>query len=142
GETRVRIDPKSVAKMKAKVKEHTCRSNGKGNADRAEKIRCYIMGWINYLRIADMKKTLQITDEWMRRRLRMILCKQWKRVKTRFEKLQSLGIHKQKAWEYANTRKGYWRISNSPILSKSLGNNTLKGSGFLFFSDYYRQVTA
>lgn len=36
-----------------------------------------------------------------------------------FEKLQSLGIHKQKAWEYTNTRKGYWRISNSPILLNS-----------------------
>ncbi|EXX90369.1 maturase [Paenibacillus darwinianus] len=80
-----------------------------------------------------MKSLLQTTDEWMRKRLR---------VKTRFEKLQSLGIQKQKAWEYANTRKGYWRISNSPILSKALGNNILKGLGFLFFSDYYRQMTA
>ncbi|WP_397376582.1 sensor histidine kinase [Paenibacillus sp. p3-SID1389] len=56
------------------------------------------------------------------------------------ERLISLGIHEQKAWEYANTRKGYWRISNSPILSKSLGNNRLKNLGFLFFSDYYGGV--
>ncbi len=45
------------------------------------------------------------------------------------------------AWEYANTRKGYWRTSKSPILSKSLENNLLKQLGFLFFADYYRQVT-
>jgi RNA-directed DNA polymerase len=142
GETRVRIHPKSVAKMKAKVKELTPRSNGMGNEERAEKLRRYIMGWINYFKIADMKSLLQSTDEWMRRRIRMVYWKQWKRVKTKFEKLQSLGIQKQKAWEYANTRKSYWRISNSPILNKSLGNNTLKGLGFLFFSEYYRQVTA
>ncbi|WP_059040950.1 group II intron reverse transcriptase/maturase [Paenibacillus rubinfantis] len=142
GETRVRIHPKSAAKMKAKVKELTSRSNGMGNEERAEKLRRYIMGWINYYKIADMKSMLQSTDEWMRRRIRMIFWKQWKRVRTKFEKLQSLGIQGQKAWEYANTRKGYWRISNSPVLSKSLGNNTLKGLGFLFFSDYYRQVTA
>ncbi|TMV42339.1 group II intron reverse transcriptase/maturase, partial [Paenibacillus mesophilus] len=141
-EIRVRIHPKSIAKMRSKVKEHTSRSNGMGNEQRAEKLRRYIMGWINYFKIADMKSLLQSTDEWMRRRIRMIFWKQWKRVKTKFEKLQTLGIHTQKAWEYANTRKGYWRISNSPILSKSLGNNTLKGLGFLFFSDYYRQVTA
>ena len=98
------------------------------------KLRRYIMGWVNYFKIADMKKLLQTTDEWMRRRIRMIYWKQWKRVRTRFEKLKSLGIHEQKAWEYANTRKGYWRTSNSPILSKSLGNNTIKGLGFLFFS--------
>jgi hypothetical protein len=64
------------------------------------------------------------------------------RVRTRFKMLQTFGIHQQKAWEYANTRKSYWRTSNSPILSISLGNNTIKGLGFLFFSEYYRQVTA
>jgi group II intron reverse transcriptase/maturase len=142
GETRVRIHPKSIAKMKAKIKELTSRSNGTGNEDRAERLRRYIMGWINYFKIADMKKLLQTTDEWMRRRIRMIYWKQWKRVKTKFAMLQSLGIQKQKAWEYANTRKSYWRTSNSPILAKSLGNNTIKELGFLFFSDYYRQVTA
>jgi len=139
GEIRVCIHPK----MKSKVKEFTSRSNGMGNAERVEKLRRYIMGWINYFKIADMKSLLRSTDEWMRRRIRMIFWKQWKRVKTKFEKLQSLGINKQKAWEYENTRKSYWRTSNSPpILSKSLGNNTIKELGFIFFSDYYRQVTA
>jgi len=141
-ETRVRIHPKSVAKMKARIKELTSRSNGMGNDERAEKLRRYIMGWINYFKIADMKSLLRSTDEWMRRRIRMIYWKQWKRVRTRFKKLQSLGIHEQQAWEYANTRKSYWRTSSSPILTRSLGNNTLKGLGFLLFSEYYRQVTA
>lgn len=141
-EVRIRIHPKSVAKMKARVKELTSRSNGMGNADRAVKLRRYIMGWVNYFKIADIKKLLQHTDEWMRRRIRMIYWKQWKRVRTRFKMLQAFGIHKQKAWEYANTRKSYWRISNSPILSKSLDNSTIKGFGFSFFSDYYRHVTA
>ncbi|MDF2683962.1 MAG: group intron reverse transcriptase/maturase [Brevibacillus sp.] len=142
GKARTRIHPKSIAKMKGKIKELTSRSNGMGNEDRAIKLRRYIMGWINYFKIADMKKLLQNTDEWMRRRIRMIYWKQWKRVKTRFKMLQSFGIHKSKAWEYANTRRSYWRTSNSPILATSLGNNTIKGLGFLFFSEYYRQVTA
>ena len=114
----------------------TARSNGMGNEERAEKLRRYIMGWINYFKLADVKKLLQTTDQWMRRRIRMIYWKQWKRLKTKFEKLTSLGIPEDKAWEYANTRKGYWRTSNSPILSKSLDNNTLKNLGILFFSDY------
>ena len=142
GEVRIRIHPKSIAKMKAKIKELTSRSNGMGNADRAMKLRRYMMGWVNYFKIADIKNLLQSTDEWMRRRIRMIYWKQWKRVRTRFKMLQTFGIPEQKSWEYANTRKSYWRTSNSPILTKSLGNNTLKGLGFLFFSDYYRQVTA
>ncbi|MCU6707513.1 hypothetical protein M6D81_02220 [Paenibacillus sp. J5C_2022] len=128
--------------MRNKIRELTSRSNGMGNEARAVKLRRYITGWVNYFKLADMKKLLQITDEWMRRRIRMIYWKQWKRVRTRLDRLQSLGIQKQKAWEYANTRKSYWRTSNSPILSKSLDNKTIKGLGFLFFSDYYRQVTA
>ena len=105
GKSRIRIHPKSITKMKIKVKEMTSRSNGMGNEIRIKKLKRYIMGWINYFKIADMKNMLSETDEWMRRRIRMIYWKQWKRVRTRFTMLQLLGIHKQKAWEYANTRK-------------------------------------
>lgn len=141
GITRVRIHPKSIAKMRKKIKELTSRSNGMGNKERAEKLRRYIMGWINYFKIADMKSLLRQIDEWMRRRIRMAFWKQWKRVRTRFDRLKSLKTPPQKAWEFANTRKGYWRISNSPILSKSLKNDVLTSLGYLFFSEYYRKVT-
>jgi len=141
GKTRIRIHPKSVIKMRIKVKELTSRSNGMGNELRATKLRRYIMGWVNYFKIADIKTLLSGTDEWMRRCIRMIYWKEWKRVRTKFKMLKSLGIHVQKAWEYANTRKSYWRTSNSPVLSKSLTNKVISGFGFLFFSEYYRQVT-
>jgi group II intron reverse transcriptase/maturase len=140
GKARVRIHPKAIAKMKDRIREITARSNGISNESRIKKLRSYIIGWINYFKIADMKNLLLDTDEWMRRRIRMVYWKQWKKIKTRFNMLQTFGILKQKAWEYANTRKGYWRISNSPILAKSLNNDTLRGLGFIFFSEYYRQV--
>jgi len=142
GKTRVRIHSKSIEKMRNRIRSLTSRNNGMSNKDRATRLRRYIMGWINYFRIADMKRVLTETDKWMRRRIRMIYWKQWKRVRTRFKVLKTLGIQKQKAWEYANTRKGYWRISNSQILSGSLGNEVIKRLGFLFFSDYYRQTKA
>lgn len=140
GTTRIRIHPKSVAKMKNKVKELTARSNGISNEDRIMKLKRYIQGWINYFKLADMKQMLLQTDEWMRRRVRMIFWKQWKRVRTKFKMLKSLGVQEQKAWEHANTRKSYWRTARSPILSTSLTNNALRNLGFIFFSDYYRQV--
>ncbi len=140
GVTGIRIHPKSIAKMKAKVKELTSRSNGWGNELRTERIKRYIVGWVNYFKIADMKKLMETIDEWLRRRIRMIYWKQWKKVKTRFHELKRLGIDGDKAWQFANTRKGYWRISNSPILSYSLNNQKLDNLGYLFFSDYYRQV--
>jgi len=138
---RLRVHPKGIAKMKSKIKEHTARNNGYGNEERVEKLKRYIRGWINYFKIADMKTLLKQTDEWMRRRIRMVYWKQWKKVKTRYSRLQHYGLNKYKAWEYANTRKGYWRTSNSPILSRSLDNKTLSNLGYLFLSDYYKQVS-
>ena len=142
GEVRVRIHPKSIAKMKAKVKLLTGRSFGISNEERPIKLRRYIMGWINYFKIADIKTLLKRVDEWMRRRIRMIYWKQWKKVRTRISQLISLGIEMSKAWEFANTRKGYWRVSNSPILSCSLTNDAIKKRNYIFFSEYYSHVNA
>ena len=140
GEARVRIHPKSNAKMKARIKELTSRSNGWGKKYRTDRMKKYIIGWVNYFKIADMKGLMEETDQWLRRRIRAIYWKQWKKVKTRFRELKRLGIDKDKAWEFANTRKGYWRTSNSPILKRSLDNQTLRNFGYVFFAEYYRQV--
>jgi group II intron reverse transcriptase/maturase len=139
GRARVRIHPKSVAKMKARIKELTARSNGWSNEGRILKLKQYIRGWVNYFKIADIKKLLLETDEWMRRRIRMVYWKQWKRIKTRFTMLKKYGLDEQKSWEFANTRKGYWRTANSPILKRTLQNDVLKRLGYLFFSDYYQK---
>jgi group II intron reverse transcriptase/maturase len=136
-----RVHRKSIEKMKAKIRELTSRSNGWGNERRKEALRQYVIGWLNYFRLANMKNLLVKTDEWFRRRLRSLIWKQWKRVKTKFFNLIKLGIPKQKAKEYANTRKGYWRTSDSPFLKTAITNDRLKLSGYFFFSDYYEQLS-
>jgi len=140
GMARVRIHPKSVLRLRARIRELTSRSNGWSNETRIRKLREYIIGWVNYFKIADIKSLLVKIDEWLRRRIRMVIWKQWKRVRTRFAKLQKLGIDKAKAWEWANTRKSYWRTSCSPILHTSLTTETLRKAGYLFFSDYFNSV--
>jgi len=137
---RLRIHPKSVSRMKERIKELTSRSNGWGDARRKETLRQYITGWVNYFKLADMKQLLLQVDEWYRRRLRMVIWKQWKRIRTRLRNLIKLGIAKYKAWEFANTRKGHWRIANSPIVNTSITNDRLKQAGYIFFTDFYRKV--
>lgn len=140
GLTRVRIHPKTIAKLKNRIRELTARSNGWGNGYRVLKLKQYITGWVNYFKLADMKGLLRETDEWMRRRIRAVYWKQWKKVKTRFKMLKHFGIDDGKAWEFANTRKGYWRTSKSPILNRSLDNRTLNNLGYIFFLNYYQRV--
>ena len=140
GEVRFRIHPKSINKLRDKISSLTSRSNGWGYATRKEKLSAFIKGWINYFKYADIKNLLVRIDEWCRRRLRMVIWKQWKLVRTRYRNLIKLGIPKGKAWEWANTRKGCWRVSNSFILSRSLTNENLTKAGYLFFSEYYLKV--
>ena len=137
---RPRLHNKSAEKMKAKIRLLTSRSNGWGNERRKLELKQFIIGWLIYYRLADMSKLLVKTDEWYRRRLRSLIWKQWKRIKTKHRNLMKLGIPKQKAFEYAKTRKSYWRTAGSPILSRSITNERLRKAGFIFFSDYYKQV--
>ena len=136
----IRVHPKSVKKLKEKLKEITGRSNAMSMWQRMLKLKQAITGWVNYFKIADMGGLTKSLDSWLRRRIRMCLWKQWKRIKTRLGNLIRLGTCKSKAWEYANTRKGYWRISNSPILTKTLTNEYLKKLGLTTISEGYLLV--
>lgn len=136
----LRVHPKSIAKMKETIKSLTSRSNGWGNDRRKVSLRQYITGWVNYFKLADMKNLLIETDKWYRRRIRMVIWKQWKRIRTRFNNLIKLGLNRCQAYMFANTRKGYWRIAKSPILSTSISSESLQLAGYIFFSNYYRSV--
>ncbi len=70
----------------------------------------------------------------------MVTWKRWKRVKTRFANLRQLGVAEERAWMWANTRKGYWRVAHSPILLRTLSLELFKRSGYLSFSEYYLSV--
>lgn len=131
GITRNFIHKKPVKIFKEKVREITSRSNGKSMDWRKEGLNYLVTGWVNYFRIADMKTVAEELDQWIRRRIRMCYWKQWKKISTKHDELVKLGVGNQKAWEFANTRKSYWRISASYILSTSLTNQYLEEQGFL-----------
>jgi group II intron reverse transcriptase/maturase len=137
GEGRLRIHPKSVGKMRSRIRELTSRSNGWGNARRKEALKQFIVGWVNYFRLADMRKLMLKADEWYRRRIRMVVWKQWKQIKTRMANLVRLGVNKAKAWEHANSRKGCWHLANSWVLSTTLTNERLRSAGYTMLTDTY-----
>ena len=125
------IHKKPVERFKEKVREITSRSNGKSMDWRKEALNHLLTGWVNYFRIADMKTVAEELDQWIRRRIRMCYWKQWKKISAKHDELVKLGVDNQKAWEFANTRKSYWRTSASYILSTFLTNQYLEEQGFL-----------
>lgn len=139
---RMRVHRKTKGKMRAKVKELTSRKNIPSYEEWKKKMKQFIVGWINYYKLANMGNLLKDTDEWMRRRIRMVFWKRWKRVRTRYRNLEKLRISHSNAGILANSRKGYWRIAGSPILQTALSNQRLEKDGFQFFSSYYKSVIA
>ena len=130
GKARNFVHAKSIQRFKEKVREITSRSNGRGMEWRRDKLARLITGWVNYFRIADMRSSARELDGWIRRRIRMCYWKQWKRIKTKHGNLVRLGLDTAKAWEFANSRKGGWSISGSPVLNRTLSNECLEKLGF------------
>jgi RNA-directed DNA polymerase len=120
-EVRLRIAPKTKIKFKERIREITNRSWGISIEERLRKLNAYLMGWGGYFGIAQTRSIFQELDEWIRRRMRMCLLKQWKRCKTKLTKLTGLGIPKEWAVCIAFSRKQYWRLSNTPQVNKALG---------------------
>jgi RNA-directed DNA polymerase len=133
----IRIAPKSLVRIKTKMKKQTRRKDPAGAKEKIKKMEAVIKGWVNYFAIAKAKSKMQELDELVRTRLRMGIWKQWKLPKTRRMNLQKLGIKSGKAYEWSNSRKGCCRVAHSPILCRALNNNYFTTQGYIGFSNYY-----
>ena len=140
GKCRFRVHPKSVEKMKNKIRELTDRSNGWGNEYRALKLTQFIRGWVNYFGKADMKSLLRSNDEWLRHRIRAIYWKQWKKVKTKFKELKKLGVEEEKAWICANMRNGNWYCSGYFVLQTAFSNKKLRELRYPTLTEFYLKI--
>ncbi len=136
----IRIHEKSYKRFKDKIRKITNRNISISMEVRMKKLNEYTVGWINYYGVAKASARVKDLEEWIRRRLRACIWKQWKKVKTKYSNLKRLGLPPNKAWQYANTRKGYWRISNSPILNLTLNNNYLENLQYKSISKRYKLI--
>lgn len=128
---KAKVHPLSIHNLKIKLKTLTKR-NWSINLDyRILKINQLIRGWFNYFKDYISITVLKTIDNNTRYRIRMIIWKQWKNIKTRFKALMKMGVNKQKAWEWANTRKKYARVAMSFIMTRTVTNERLKRKGLL-----------
>ena len=136
----VRVHGQSLAKAKKKLKELTSRSQGRNARQVMENVKVYIRGWIGYFYVADMKRILQGWNEWMRRRMRMYIWKQWKKPRTKVQNLRKLDVPEWQAYQWGNTRLGYWRIAGSAVWNRSVTNERLAQAGYYDFPAQYERL--
>jgi hypothetical protein len=135
GEKGISVHGKSIAAYKDKIRQITCRSKPYAMDDRMMQIRRLNHGWGNYFKLSEPKSVFERLDEWVRSRIRLCYWKQWKHPRTRIVQLKELGINRNQAYRWGNTRKGYWRTVHSPILTRALNNAFLKHAGFVNLKD-------
>ena len=136
----VRVHAKTLKKAKTKLRKLTSRSQGRNVRVVMEKVKVYIRGWINNFRIASMKTTMQEWDGWLRRRFRAYIWKQWKNPRTRVKNLMKLGMPRWQAYRNGNSRKGYWAIAGSGILTHTITNKKLAAAGYFEILSHYESV--
>lgn len=136
----IRVHRKSLSKAKQRLKELTKRNQGRNVRLVMEKVKVFIRGWLGYFYIADMKRILQGWNQWLRRRIRMYIWKQWKKSKMRIKSLCKLGIPEWQAYQWGNSRLGYWRIAGSPVLTRSITNKMLARAGYYDILARYEQI--
>lgn len=139
-EARIRISPKSLKRVKDKIRTLTKPTWSISMKERIQQLNQYLMGWIGYYALIETPKPLTELESWLKRRLRLCLWHQWKRVRTRYRELRKLGLTHQQAFETASTRKGAWRTSITPHIHKALGNAYWQSQGLKSLTQRYFEI--
>ena len=119
-EPKRRIAPKALLRCKQRVRELTRRTRGISLEQMTKELGTYLRGWKSYFGFSQTPSVLRRLEEWIRRRLRSMIWKQWKRGKVRFVKLRQRNIRPALAAQTAGSPHGPWRLANSPALQSAL----------------------
>lgn len=124
-----RISSQARRRFQERVRELTRRTRGVSLTQMVTELSCYLTGWRGYFGFCETPSVLRDLDAWVRRRLRCVVWKQWKRGRKRFAELRKRGVGKSLAAQTAGSTHGAWRISRSPALSLALPNAAFASFG-------------
>jgi retron-type reverse transcriptase len=137
---RLKAAKESVKRLKKKIKEQTRRGRGRSLQRVIEELNPLLRGWMQYFRLATVKGIFENLDGWIRRRLRCILWKQWKRNHTRAMKLMRRGLAEERAWKSATNGRGPWWNAGSSHMNESYPKKFFETLGLVSLSNERRRL--
>jgi group II intron reverse transcriptase/maturase len=140
GQVKVRLDPRAKHRLKARLRRLTDRHHAIAMPRRIALLNRFITGWAAYFALADTPSVFVELDQWLRRRLRQVRWKEWKRPATRRRNLIALGIPVSSAFQWSNSRRGYWRLAGSAPLSRALPNRYWADLGLVPMGDRVQRL--
>jgi group II intron reverse transcriptase/maturase len=139
GEVFIRLANRTKERFAEKIRRLTKRTRSGKMEDIVSEINRYTRGWIGYFRLAATPSVYQGLDEWIRRRLRQMQWKRWKRGTTRYRELVKLGVPRERAALGAGGTSP-WRMSHSPIIHEALNNAYWRSTGLESITERYNQL--
>ncbi len=134
---RLGIAPKSLARVKHRLRQITKRNRGISLARMIAEVNAFLSGWLTYFRYAQCKRQLQRLDEWLRHRLRCVRIKHCKRTKPLFDFLKRQGVPTRRAWMGAASGRGWWRTASCPPITEAMPIAWFKGQGLITLTERY-----
>lgn len=132
---RLKVAKDSVKRLKCKVKTLYRMGRGRSLSHTIASLKPLLRGWFNYFRLAEVKNIFEELDGWLRRKLRCLLWRQWKRPRTRARNLMKKGIPEFNAWSSAYNGRGPWWNAGAPHMNRAFPKSFFDSLGMYSFVD-------
>jgi RNA-directed DNA polymerase len=140
--TKLRIAPQAIKRLKDKLRSMVRSGRGQNLGRFIRDLAPVIRGWVAYFRLSEVKAGFEMLDEWLRRKLRCILWRQWKRAKTRLKKLRDLGLDPERARASAFNGRGPWWNAGASHMGQAVPTRMLRGMGLVGFLEEHRRLAS
>jgi RNA-directed DNA polymerase len=139
GKMLIRVAGRSLERFRDKLRHLTKRTRSGKLEEIIREINTYVVGWIGYYRQANTPSVYEGLDGWIRRRLRQMIWKRWKRGTTRYRELIRLGVPKWRAGLGA-VGKSPWHMSAAPVINEALSNGYFRNLGLRSIKTRYQEL--
>jgi RNA-directed DNA polymerase len=126
---KLKVAAQSVMRFKSRLRDLFRTGRGRSLARLIEQLRPKLIGWVSYFRKSEVRITFEELDGWLRRKLRVILWRQWKRPKTRARELMRRGLARERAWASANNGRGPWWNAGASHMNQAVPTRYLRQLG-------------
>jgi RNA-directed DNA polymerase len=133
--TKLKVSDSSIKRLKRKLREVTREGRGGSLAQTVTTLGPIIRGWVAYYRLAEVRGSFELLDQWLRHRLRALLWRHWKRRWTRFKELTRRGIAAERAWQSASNGRGPWWNAGASHMHQAVTTLSFRQLGLLSFLD-------
>ncbi len=139
-QARLRVAPKSVRRFKDKLRAILRAGRGRNLQRVIEELQPVIRGWVAYFRMVEVKASFEELDQWLRRKLRCMLWRQWKKPKTRLKKLVERGLDRDRAARSAYNGRGPWWNAGASHMNQAVPTRVFQKLGLVSLLDEHRRL--